>query len=168
MNADELKEPTKQFALRVMRLVDALPKSIKARAIANQLMRSGTSVAANYRAACHSRSGADFVSKIGVVEEAADETALWLELIVAGKILPESKVVPLLAEANELVRIMAASFISARNNGSARPSASSQSAIGRQQSASSNISISARKNGSRSGDGSSQSAIRNQQSKISS
>ncbi len=117
MNANELKARTKEFALRVMRLVDSLPDSVKGRAIANQLMRSGTSVAANYRAACRSRSRAEFVSKIGVVEEEADETALWLELIIADKILPETKVSPLLNEANELVKIMAASFISARKNG---------------------------------------------------
>jgi four helix bundle protein len=134
MNAEELKERTKQFALRVMHLVDELPNSVKARAIANQLVRSGTSVAANYRAACRSRSRAEFVSKIGVVEEEADETALWLELIVADKILPEKKVASLLMEANELVKIMAASFISARNNGNAPRGRSPKSAIRTQQS----------------------------------
>jgi four helix bundle protein len=134
MNAEELKERTKQFALRVMHLVDGLPNSVKARAIANQLVRSGTSVAANYRAACRSRSRAEFVSKIGVVEEEADETALWLELIVADKILPEKKVASLLMEANELVKIMAAFFISARNNGSAPRGRSPKSAIRTQQS----------------------------------
>lgn len=117
MNAEELKERTKQFALRIMHLVDALPKSAKTRAIANQIIRSGTSV-----------------SRIGIVEEEADETALWLELIVADKILPNKKVLPLLDEANELVAIMATSFISARNNGSPRP-ISRKSAISNQQSA---------------------------------
>jgi four helix bundle protein len=132
MNAEDLKERTKQFALRVMHLVDALPSSVKA--IANQLIRSGTSVAANYRAACRSRSRAEFVSKIGVVEEEADETALWLELIVADKILSEKKVLPLLTEASDLLKVMAASYISARNNGSARRASSSKSAIRNQQS----------------------------------
>ncbi len=131
MNAEELKERTKQFALRVMRLVDSMPTSLKARTIANQLVRSGTSVAANYRAACRSRSRAEFVSRIGVVEEEADETALWLELIIADKILPEKKVAPLLTETNELVNIMDASVISARSNGSAR---SPKSAIRNQKS----------------------------------
>jgi four helix bundle protein len=135
MNAEELKERTKQFALRVMRLADALPNSIKARAIASQLIRSGMSVAANYRSACRSRSRAEFVSKIGIVEEEADETALWLELIIVDKILPEKNVSPLLTKANELVKIMAASFISARNNGSASRSRSPKSAIRNQQSA---------------------------------
>ena len=86
MNRDELKERTKQFALRVMHLIDALPTTLKARAIANQLIRSGTSVAANYRAACRGRSRAEFIAKIGVVEEEADETALWLELVIADQL----------------------------------------------------------------------------------
>jgi four helix bundle protein len=116
MNHDELKERAKQFALRMMRLVDALPNSAKGRAIANQLIRSGISVAANYRAACRGRSRAEFIAKIGVVEEEADETALWLELIIADKLLTEKKVQPLLTEANELVAIMAASYMSARRN----------------------------------------------------
>ena len=131
MNTQELKERTKQFALRVMRLVDALPNTPKGRAIANQLVRSGTSVAANYRGTCRARTRAEFISKIGVVEEEADETALWLELIIADKILPAKKVVPLLDEANELVAIAAASSISASRNERAKK----QSAIGNQQSA---------------------------------
>ena len=134
MNPQELKERTKQFALRVMHLVDALPKSTKARAIGNQIVRSGTSVAANYRAACRSRSHAEFVSRIGVVEEEADETALWLELIIADRILPDKKVVPLLTEANELVAIMAASFISANQNGSSPRVSSPKSTVRNQKS----------------------------------
>ena len=113
MNAQDLKERTKQFALRVMRLVDVLPNTPKGRAIASQLVRSGTSVAANYRAACRGRSKAEFIAKVGIVEEEADETALWLELIINDKLLPEKKVAPLLKEANEVTAIMAASYISA-------------------------------------------------------
>src|SRR5438105_12399812 len=109
MDAKELKDRTKKFALRVMHLVDALPDTPKGRAIASQLVRSGTSVAANYRAACRGRSHAEFISKIGFVEEEADETALWLELIIDDKLLPEEQVGALLKEANELVAIMAAS-----------------------------------------------------------
>jgi four helix bundle protein len=116
MKGQELKDRTKAFALRIMNLIDALPKSIKGRVIANQLMRSGTSVAANYRAACRARSTAEFISRIGVVEEEADESGLWLELIVDDKILPERKVSSILEEANELVAIMAASSISASRN----------------------------------------------------
>jgi len=116
MTPEELKDRTKAFALRVMRLVDALPKSTKGRALASQLIRSGTSVAANYRAACRGRSRAEFIAKIGVVEEEADETALWIELIIADALLSKKKVQSLLDEANELVAIMAASYISARKN----------------------------------------------------
>lgn len=133
MNPQELKERTKQFALRVMGLVDALPRTPKGNALAGQLVRSGTSVAANYRAACRGRSRAEFISKIGVVEEEADETALWLELIIQDKILPEKKVLPLLIEANELVAIMAASYMSAQRNKRDVPS-NSRSAISNQKS----------------------------------
>src|SRR5712671_8191525 len=124
MKPEELKERTKRFALRVMRLVDALPKSTKGRALAGQLVRSGMSVAANYRAACRGRSHSEFISKIGVAEEEADETVLWLELIVEDKLLPQTKIAPLLKEANELVAIMAASYISAsrsKRDASANP-----------------------------------------------
>jgi four helix bundle protein len=100
---------TKQFALRIMKLVGALPKSIQGRAIASQLMRSGTSVAANYRAACRSRSKAEFVAKLGTVEEEADETAFWLELIIEGSLLTAAQIQPLLTEAGEIVAITAAS-----------------------------------------------------------
>ncbi len=109
----DLKARTKQFALRVMKLIDALPRTIQGRAIANQIIRSATSVAANYRAACRARSRAEFAAKIGVVEEEADETAFWLELIIDSALLTEAKIRPLLAEAGELVAIMAASRKSA-------------------------------------------------------
>jgi len=134
MNAQDLKNRTKQFALRVMRLVDALPSTPKGRAIANQLVRSGTSVAANYRAACRGRSHAEFISKIGVAEEEADEAAFWLELIIEDNLLPEKKTAPLLKEANELTAIMAASYISA-SRGKHNVSPTRKSAIRNQQSA---------------------------------
>src|SRR5947207_14332965 len=135
MKPEELKERTKQFALRVMRLVDALPKSTKGRALAGQLVRSGMSVAANYRAACRGRSRAEFIAKIGVVEEEADETALWLELIIADALLSKKKVQSLLDEANELVAIMAASYISAQRNAVRNGAPAAQkSAIRNQQS----------------------------------
>ena len=132
MNALHLKERTKQFALRVMRLVDALPNTPKGRAIASQLVRSGTSVAANYRAACRGRSKAEFIAKVGIAEEEADETALWLELIIDDKLLPEKKVAPLLKEANEVTAIMAASYISASR---VNRDGSRKSAISNQKSA---------------------------------
>jgi four helix bundle protein len=113
MNADELRIRTKDFALRVIKLLSELPKTVEGRAIANQIVRSGTSVAANYRATCRARSRTEFVAKMGIVLEEADETLLWLELIVAAKPLPQQRVEPLLKEADELVAIMAASRKSA-------------------------------------------------------
>jgi four helix bundle protein len=112
----DLKARTKKFALRVMKLVDALPRTIQGRAIASQIIRSATSVAANYRAACRARSRAEFIAKIGVVEEEADETAFWLELIIDSALLTQARIRPLLAEAGELVAIMAASRKSALGN----------------------------------------------------
>ncbi len=116
MNADELKLRTKEFALRVIKLVAALPKTIEGRAIANQLVRSGTSVAANYRAACRARSRMEFIAKLGVVLEETDETQLWLEMIVDAELLPSKRVQPLLDEANELVAIFVSSRKSASSN----------------------------------------------------
>ena len=104
----DLKDRTKEFALRVIRLVRALPRSIDGRAIGGQLVRSGTSVAANYRAACRARSRAEFAAKIGIVVEEADESQLWIELIMDSDLLPPQRCAPLLAEANELVAIMIA------------------------------------------------------------
>ncbi len=90
MDAEELKKRTKQFALRVLNLVGALPNNIQGRAVGGQLVRAGTSVAANYRAACRGRSRAEFIAKLGTVEEEADESAFWLELIIEGSLLKAS------------------------------------------------------------------------------
>src|SRR4030095_4000604 len=100
MTESDLIERTKQFALRVIKLVGELPRTIEGRAIASQLMRSGTSVAANYRAACRARSKPEFIAKLGTVEEEADESAFWLDLIIDGGILKQKVVEPLLTEAN--------------------------------------------------------------------
>ena len=113
MTTDELKSRTKQFALRVVTLVEALPNSVRGRVIADQIMRSATSVGANYRATCRARSRAEFIAKIGLVEEEADETGFCLQLISESKIRRARQIVPLLREANELVAIMAASRKSA-------------------------------------------------------
>ena len=110
MDSEELKQRTKQFALRIVRLVESLPKTTTGRAIGNQLIRSGTSTAANYRAVCRSRSKADFISKLGIVIEECDESAFWLELIVDGNLMKKDLIDPLLNEANELVAI----FVSSR------------------------------------------------------
>src|SRR5947208_14605518 len=109
MNPAELKNRTKQFALRILKLVHALPNTIEGRAIANQLVRCGTSVAANYRATCRARSKAEFIAKIGVVLEEADEALLWLELIAEANLLPPKRVDPLVAAAIELAAILVAS-----------------------------------------------------------
>lgn len=92
MTPEELKTRCKQFSLRVIRSVRALPEDRVSRAIANQLVRSGTSVAANYRAACLAKSPADFASKVGTAVEESDESALWLELIIEDDILPAKQV----------------------------------------------------------------------------
>ncbi len=110
MTPTELKARTKTFALRIIKMSKEIPKSDDAgRVIIKQILRSGTSVAANYRASCRSRSQAEFIAKIGTVEEEADETALWLELLVESGIMPEGKLSALLLEANELTAIMASS-----------------------------------------------------------
>lgn len=97
-------------------MVNALPNNIAGRKIGDQLIRSGTSVAANYRAACRGRSKAEFIAKLGIVEEEADESALWMELIIESELLKKNLVENLLQEAVEITKIMAASKISARNN----------------------------------------------------
>jgi len=112
----DLKARTKQFALRVMKMLDAPPRTIQGRTITKQIIRSSTSVAANYRAACRARSRAEFIAKIGVVEEEADESSFWLELIIDSGLLTEDRIRPLLTEAGELVAIMAASRKSAIGN----------------------------------------------------
>jgi four helix bundle protein len=109
MTERELLQRTKQFALRIFKLVGVLPQTIQGRAVAAQLIRSGTSVAANYRAACRARSKPEFIAKLGVVEEEADESAFWLELIIQTGLLSAAKVTPLLTEAGEIVAMMASS-----------------------------------------------------------
>ncbi|MFH1430723.1 MAG: four helix bundle protein [Candidatus Uhrbacteria bacterium] len=105
MDKEELQRRTKQYALNVLHIVDALPRTSAGRAIGNQLLRSATSVGANYRAACRARSRAEFAAKIGIVIEEADESGYWLELIIDGTLLNDHDVIPLLQETNELVAI---------------------------------------------------------------
>ncbi|HEX7294235.1 MAG TPA: four helix bundle protein [Pyrinomonadaceae bacterium] len=113
MDAEDLKKRTKLFALRVLKLAAALPKTIEGRAIRGQLVRAGTSVGANYRASCRSRSRAEFIAKIGVVIEEADESGYWLELIIDGGLMSAVRVTPLLDEAVELTKIMTQSRVTA-------------------------------------------------------
>jgi four helix bundle protein len=108
VNSIELRARTKNFALRIMKLVAALPATVQGRAIAGQLMRAGSSVGANYRAVCRARSRKDFINKLGIVIEEADECGFWLEIISDGGLISTSRIEPLLKEANELVAIMVA------------------------------------------------------------
>ena len=112
--AADLKARTKSFAIRIVRLYRSLPRSTDAQVLGRQLLRSGTSVAANYRAACRSRSKAEFISKMSVVLEEADESAFWLELMADTGTLVSSRTEALLKETNELVAIFGASIRTAK------------------------------------------------------
>jgi four helix bundle protein len=101
----ELLSRTKQFALRIIKLFQALPKTGESQVIGKQMLRSGTSLAANYRAACRARSKAEFYSKICIVVEETDETLFWMELLIEAKIVPEKKLSPLYKEGTELLSI---------------------------------------------------------------
>jgi len=114
--AEQLKARTKQFAIRVVRLFRTLPKTDEARVIGKQVLRSGTSVAANYRAVCRARSQAEFIAKIGVVVEEIDETVFWIELLADTEIIRSERIAELLTEANELLAIFAASLRTAKTN----------------------------------------------------
>ena len=112
--AEQLRARTKQVAIRIVRLFKSLPKTEEARMIGKQLLRAGTSVAANYRAVCRARSRAEFISKVGVVVEEADEAVFWLELLVDTGVVRKVLMENLLAEASELLAIFAASHWTAR------------------------------------------------------
>ena len=120
MNENELKERTKSFALRVLKLIDSLPESRSGRILAGQLGRSGTSVGANYRAACRSRSTAEMISKLSIVEEEADESEFWLELVEEHGLRTTMQVAALKQEAGELTAIMVASRRTLQRRGQSR------------------------------------------------
>ena len=121
MTPEQLKKRTKEFALRIMKLVRALPKDVVGREIGKQILRSGTSVASNYRAACRAKSDADFIYKLKVAEEESDETQFWLELIIEGELLPKSKVASLYDEASQLTAILTASGKTKRTSVRTKP-----------------------------------------------
>src|SRR4029077_5225377 len=98
-NEFDLKRRTKAFALRILKLVDALPKTTAGRALASQIVRSGTPIAANYPAACRAKSTADFIAKMGIVEEEADETLFWLELLEESELVLAAKLTAIKQEA---------------------------------------------------------------------
>ncbi len=113
MDKDELKPRTKEFAKSIMTLCRKLPRNMEGRLVGNQRFRSGTSVAANYRSACRARSMADFISKLTMVEEEADETLFWLELIEEMNIVDDAA---LMKENNEIIAIIVASIKTSRVN----------------------------------------------------
>jgi four helix bundle protein len=125
IEAERLRQRSKAFAFDVVRLVRTLPPTAEARVVAQQLLRSGMSVAANYRAACRSRSRREFASKIGVVVEEADESMFWLETLSEMGISRDGRIPDLLRECNELISI----FVASRRTASGRPIINRQSPI---------------------------------------
>ena len=113
---EELRARTKEFAIRIVRLFRSLPKNDEARIIGNQVLRAGTSVAANYRATCRARSRAEFVAKLGLVAEEADESLFWLDFAAESKLLTGPELEMLRQEAGELLAIFSASLRTARQN----------------------------------------------------
>ena len=114
MNEAQMKKRTKEFAKSIIKLCRLLPDNREGRLIGNQIFRSGTSVAANYRAACRARSTADFVSKLSIVEEEADETLFWLEILEEMEILDKDLIVPLVQENDEIIAIIVSSIKTSR------------------------------------------------------
>jgi len=116
MNQEELKQRTKLFALGIIQLVESLPKERTTEVLGRQLLRSGTSVGSNYRSACRAKSIADFISKMGIVEEEADESLYWMELLIEVGIKGNIKMEALMKEAGELLAITVASIKTARKS----------------------------------------------------
>jgi four helix bundle protein len=116
MSEKDLKKRTRQFALRVIRLCEALPTGRTAEVIARQLVRCGTSVGANYRAASRAKSPADFIAKMGIVEEECDECLYWMELLIEAEIMKADRLKELMDEANQLLAITVSSIKTARSN----------------------------------------------------
>ena len=116
MTEQELKDRFKKFSIRIIKMVDSMPNTISGRAIASQIVRSGTSPAANYRAACIGKSEKDFLNKLKMVEEELDETCHWLEVIMESEMLPEKRVALLHTECKELLSIIVCSIVSTRKH----------------------------------------------------
>ncbi len=122
VDAEDLKKRTKQFGLRVITATEALPSTPAAGVIGRQLIRSGTSVGANYRAACRARSRPDFISKVGIAIEEADESLYWMEMLVEGNLMRKELLSSLIQEADEIVAILTASAKTARAHQKSRGS----------------------------------------------
>lgn len=116
MKHENLRQRTKKFAFEIIKLVENLPKNNIGNVLGKQVLRSGTSVGANYRSACRSRSKADFISKMGIVEEEADETLYWLELLLETGLKKQNDINYLMSEANEIVSIAVSSIKTAKEN----------------------------------------------------
>ena len=114
MTPDELRKRTKGFAITIIKMVETLPNGLSAQVIGKQLIRSGTSVGANYRSACRARSSADFINKMTTVEEEADESIFWMELLIESGLLDEKRLKSNLTEAKELLAITVSSINTAR------------------------------------------------------
>lgn len=110
MTQEEMKARTKQFALRILKLVQSLPINLVTEVIGKQLLRSGTSVGANYRASCRAKSTADFINKLAIVEEEADESIYWMELLVEAQIVKENLLKNLMNEGNQILSIVVSSI----------------------------------------------------------
>ena len=122
MNEQEFKDRTKPLGLRVIQMLEEIPRSSLVEVLGRQLLRSATSVGANYRAACRGRSNADVIAKLGVVEEETDETLYWLEMFREARLAPQVKLDPLMSDANEILAMVVASIKTLRSrNTHARP-----------------------------------------------
>jgi four helix bundle protein len=121
MNEQDFEDRTKRFGVRVIRLVTALPKGSAAEVIGRQLLRSGTSVGANYRAACRGRSTADVISRLSIVEEEADESLFWMELLIEAGLMQEKKLDSLMTEGDELLAMVVASIKTLRRRAASNP-----------------------------------------------
>ena len=120
MEPRDLKQRTQEFALRVIRMVRVLPKSQESAVLGKQALRSATSVGANYRSAQRGKSKADFIAKLAIAEEEADETCYWLELIIDAELLPKDRMDPLLEEAKEITAILTAAGKTAKERRGAK------------------------------------------------
>jgi four helix bundle protein len=115
MNEQEFKDRTKKLALRIITLTESLPNTLAAKVIGRQILRSGTSVGANYRAACRAKSTADLINKLSIVEEEADESLYWLELLIGAEIVKEAKLTQLINDMNEVVSMTFSSIKTLRS-----------------------------------------------------
>jgi four helix bundle protein len=114
--AKQLQDRTKKFAVRIIKAFAGIPRDEAARIIGRQFLRSGTSLAANYRASCRARSAADFISKVSIVAEEADETLFWFELLIEAELIKRRVIEPLMTECEELLKIFSASVATAKSN----------------------------------------------------